>query len=171
MNTSIDYLISKKRRKDASNLFVAASRAFFSMDEELGVNFHTNHEIKSCKYINNQISEILTSSSAFKSDIVICSADYNHFDHQILEPKYSNYTEKYWDKRVMSPSCLIYYLGVDTIIDKLEHHNLFFDKDIDILSATSLPEMPLLKFLVFPSGKVTIISLFFCIFFRHSLPH
>ena len=39
MNTSIDYLISKKRRKDASNLFVAALRAFISMDKELGVSF------------------------------------------------------------------------------------------------------------------------------------
>ncbi len=116
--------------------------------EELGVNFHNNQEIKSCKYINNQISEILTSSSSFKSDIVICSADYNHFDHQILEPKYSNYTEKYWNKRVMSPSCLIYYLGVDTKIDKLEHHNLFFDKDIDkhtedIYTNMKWPEDPL----------------------------
>jgi len=32
----------------------------------------------------------------------------------------------------MSPSCLIYYLGVNKKIPKLEHHNLFFDKDIDI---------------------------------------
>ena len=39
MNTSIDYLIEKKRRKDASNLFVAALRAFISIDLELGINF------------------------------------------------------------------------------------------------------------------------------------
>ena len=30
----------------------------------------------------------------------------------------------------MSPSCLIYYLGVGKRLD-LEHHNLFFDKDIE----------------------------------------
>ena len=39
MNTSIDYLIGKKRRKDASNLFVAALRAFISIDLDLGINF------------------------------------------------------------------------------------------------------------------------------------
>ena len=42
MNTSIDYLIDKKRRKDASNLFVAALRAFISIDLELGINFAKN---------------------------------------------------------------------------------------------------------------------------------
>ena len=39
MNEAIDYLIKKKRRKDASNLFVAALRAFVKMKRELGVNF------------------------------------------------------------------------------------------------------------------------------------
>ena len=42
MNTSIDYLLEKKRRKDASNLFVAALRAFISIDSELGINFATS---------------------------------------------------------------------------------------------------------------------------------
>lgn len=116
--------------------------------KELGVNIYNNQEIKSCNYNDNKISELVTKLGIFKSDIVICSADYNHFDHQILEPKYRNYTEKYWDSRVMSPSCLIYYLGVDTKINKLEHHNLFFDKDIDkhtedIYENIKWPEDPL----------------------------
>ena len=75
-------------------------------------------------FSSNEFS--VTSNPFFKSP----SINRNQFDEsQIVD--YSNYTEKYWDKRVMSPSCLIYYLGVDTKTDKLEHHNLFFDKDID----------------------------------------
>ncbi|HTF81113.1 MAG TPA: hypothetical protein VL947_05295, partial [Cytophagales bacterium] len=41
------------------------------------------------------------------------------------------YSESYWDSRVFAPSCLIFYLGVNTKIDKLRHHNLFFDEDFD----------------------------------------
>jgi phytoene desaturase len=116
--------------------------------KELGVKFHNNHDIKSCTYMNKKISQIQTSTNSFKSDVVICSADYHHFDHKILESKYSNYSEKYWDKRVMSPSCLIYYLGIDDKLDKLEHHNLFFDRDIDqhtedIYTNMKWPEEPL----------------------------
>ena len=63
-------------------------------------------------------------STSFKSDYVICAADYHHFDQNILPKEYSNYSKEYWDSRSMSPSCLIYYLGVGKRLD-LEHHNYF----------------------------------------------
>ena len=99
--------------------------------KELGVEFYTNHEITDCNFVDHNINEISTKSATFKSDYVICGADYHHFDQNILPKKYSNYSEKYWNNRSMSPSCLIYYLGVDIKLDNLEHHNLFFDSDIE----------------------------------------
>ena len=98
--------------------------------KELGVEFYTDHEITDCNIVDYKINEILTESSVFKSDYVICAADYHHFDQNILPQEYSNYSKEYWDSRSMSPSCLIYYLGVEKRLD-LEHHNLFFDKDIE----------------------------------------
>ena len=44
--------------------------------------------------------------------------------------EYSNYTS-YWQKRTFSPSSLLFYVGVNKKIDKLIHHNLFFDEDIE----------------------------------------
>ena len=48
----------------------------------------------------------------------------------------------------MSPSCLIYYLGIDKKLANLEHHNLFFDSDIeqhtdDIYKNKQWPQDPL----------------------------
>jgi len=122
--------------------------AMVNLCKELGVKFYTNHEIIDCKFNDNKINEILTESYAFKSDYVICGADYHHFDQNILPKEYSNYSKKYWNNRSMSPSCLIYYLGIDAKIDKLEHHNLFFDRDIDkhtddIYKHMEWPEDPL----------------------------
>jgi phytoene desaturase len=120
--------------------------------KDLGVKFYTNHEIIDCSFIGylryNKINEILTESAAFKSDYVICGADYHHFDQNILPKEYRNYSKKYWNSRSMSPSCLIYYLGIDSKIDKLEHHNLFFDRDIEkhtdeIYKYMEWPEEPL----------------------------
>ncbi|RZK55918.1 MAG: FAD-dependent oxidoreductase [Pedobacter sp.] len=39
---------------------------------------------------------------------------------------------EYWDKRLLAPSSLIFYLGVTKKINKLQHHNLFFDEDLKI---------------------------------------
>ena len=41
----------------------------------------------------------------------------------------SNYSESYWDKRTMAPSCLLFYIGINKRVENLEHHNLFFDED------------------------------------------
>ena len=115
--------------------------------KELGVEFYTNHEIIDCNFVDNKIKEISTKSAVFKSDYVICAADYHHFDQNILPKEYSNYSKEYWESRSMSPSCLIYYLGVSKRLD-LEHHNLFFDKDIeqhtdDIYTTKQWPMDPL----------------------------
>ena len=99
--------------------------------KELGVKFYVNHEITDCNFLDHRINEISTESDAFESDYVICGADYHHFDQNILPKEYSNYSKKYWNNRSMSPSCLIYYLGIDMKLDNLEHHNLFFDSDIE----------------------------------------
>ena len=63
MNTSIDYLISKKRRKDASNLFVAALRAFISIDKELGVTFAINriHQIPDSRGVKTIVNQLIRS--------------------------------------------------------------------------------------------------------------
>jgi len=62
---------------------------------------------------------------------VVAGADYHHVEQQVLAPEYRHYDEKYWDSRTMAPSSLLFYLGVDRKLDKLRHHNLFFDEDLN----------------------------------------
>ena len=61
--------------------------------------------------------------------MVVAGADYHHVETELLDKPERNYSDAYWDKRVMAPSSLIYYLGVDKPLDGLLHHNLFFDTD------------------------------------------
>ena len=106
-------------------------QGMISLCKELGVKFYNNQEVKSFSFTNNMISEIVTDNKRYQSDYTICAADYEHFDQKILPKKYRNYSSKYWENRVMSPSSLLFFLGVEKKIDKLEHHNLFFDNDLD----------------------------------------
>jgi phytoene desaturase len=40
-----------------------------------------------------------------------------------------SYSETYWQNRVMAPSCVLYYVGLNKKLDNVLHHALFFDTD------------------------------------------
>ncbi len=129
--------------------------------KEKGVKFHFNTEVQSFSYTKSYISAIQTSNGEFFADVVVAGADYHHIDKHVLEPKYANYSEKYWGKRMMAPSCLIYYVGVNKKLDKLNHHNLFFDTDFskhshEIYTSEEWPEDPL--FYVSVTSKTDLVS-------------
>ncbi|MBK8340044.1 MAG: phytoene desaturase [Flavobacteriales bacterium] len=75
---------------------------------------------------------VSTPKGEFLADVVVATADYHHVDQQLLEPAHRSYTERYWSERVMAPSSLLFYLGFNTRLPKLEHHNLFFDRSLDV---------------------------------------
>jgi phytoene desaturase len=100
--------------------------------EKQGVIFHSGTAINHLHVETGQVKEISTANGSATYDGVIASADYHHVEQQLLEPADRNYDEEYWDKRVMAPSSLIFYLGVTKKIDKLQHHTLFFDADLDL---------------------------------------
>ena len=43
----------------------------------------------------------------------------------------ANYSDAYWDKRVMAPSALLYYVGINKRVSNIQHHNLFFDESLE----------------------------------------
>ncbi len=116
--------------------------------EEKGVKFLYNQEVMSMDIANKNVQKVVTQNATYVADAVVASADYHHIDSKILAPEYRNYTEKYWDKRVMAPSSLIFYLGVSKKLNNLQHHNLFFDEDFaqhshEIYTDPKWPSKPL----------------------------
>ena len=103
--------------------------------ENLGVKFHLGEPVSQLKVINKSINEVLTSKKSYTFDAVIAAADYEHVESKLLEEKFRNYKPKYWNSRVLAPSCLIFYIGVNKKIPKLHHHNLFFDEDLKVHAA------------------------------------
>lgn len=101
--------------------------AFEKIALEQGVKIHTNQEVLSFAYSGDKITKALTADQEWEADIFISGADYHHTDRKLLNGK-ANYSDKYWDKRTMAPSSLLFYLGLNKKIDNLQHHNLFFDK-------------------------------------------
>lgn len=107
------------------------AEAFHSIAVSQGVNFQFNAAVESFEYSDKSIKAINYGGAVSSCDAVIANADYHHVDRHLLDAKYSNYSETYWDSRKMAPSSLLIYLGVNKKIKNLLHHNLFFDADFD----------------------------------------
>lgn len=124
------------------------SKAMHKIAVEQGVKFHFNETVQKINTKNKLATTVSTSVSEYTADYVIANADYNHVDTQLLDADSRNYSDEYWDKRVMAPSSLLFYLGIDKKISGLTHHNLFFDEDFsthadEIYETPKWPSAPL----------------------------
>ena len=124
-------------------------KAMVRVATEQGVEIRYGQEVSRITVKNKKATGVeLMDGSFIPADVVVSGADYHHTDQRLLEPAYHNYTEKYWDTRVMAPSSLLFYIGVDGKVPGLLHHNLFFDADfekhaVDIYEDPAWPEDPL----------------------------
>jgi phytoene desaturase len=100
--------------------------------QSLGVKFEYNSTVQKINVSDKQVSGIVVNGSLLSFDYVIAGADYHHVEQYLLEPRYRKYDEAYWQKRVMAPSSLIFYLGINKPLQNLLHHNLFFDQDFGV---------------------------------------
>ncbi len=103
-----------------------------SVCKEFNVTFHLSANVEKIKVENNLANAIKVNGQSLMFDGIIASADYHHVESKLLDSKYRNYNEEYWNKKTFAPSCLIYYLGLNTKIPNLEHHTLFFDNDLTL---------------------------------------
>jgi phytoene desaturase len=108
-------------------------KAMVTIGESLGVKYHTNSPVKKINAINGQANSIiLVNGEIIKCDVVVAGADYHHVEQNLLPIEARVYDEKYWSNRVMAPSSLLFYLGINRKIDGLKHHTLFFDRDFKV---------------------------------------
>ncbi|NDK55910.1 phytoene desaturase family protein [Pontibacter fetidus] len=97
--------------------------------EEKGVVFKYNQDVQEIQVNQNIATRIVTTTDVFETDVIVASADYHHVEKNLLPAQFQSYSSEYWDTRVMAPSSLIFYLGVNKRLKNLRHHSLFFDED------------------------------------------
>lgn len=102
-------------------------QGMYDLAIELGVSFSFNHEVTALEISNGIIKKAKTNKGDFTADVIIGSADYHHIETRLLPPQFRSYSTKYWQSRVMAPSCLIYYIGLNKKLKDVKHHMLFFD--------------------------------------------
>lgn len=98
-----------------------------------GVQIRLNTQVTGFSIVGGEVKGVKTENGVFEADAVVASADYHHVE-TLLGEAHRNYDENYWDKRVMAPSSLLFYLGINKRLPRLKHHNLFFDRDFSVHS-------------------------------------
>lgn len=102
---------------------------------EKGVKIICDAEVKGFRMEGNSISGIISSKGDFDTEIVVGAGDYQHIEQVLLPKQFRQYSAEYWESRVMAPSSLLFYVGIDSKIPGLVHHNLFFDADFSVHAA------------------------------------
>ena len=110
---------------------VQIAKAFTQIAKEQGVEILLNHEVTKIETENGKATKVWVGNQSFDTDIVVAGSDYHFTEQHLLEKKDRVYSEKYWQTRTMSPSSLLFYIGIDKKIESLLHHNLFFDEDFE----------------------------------------
>jgi phytoene desaturase len=108
----------------------------YSLAKDLHVNFLFDHTVSEIKVEGGNakcvIANTLTGSVSFDADVVIGAADYHFIETRLLATNNRSYSDDYWKSRVMSPSCLIYFIGLRKKLNNITHHSLFFDTDFEL---------------------------------------
>ncbi|MDY0344306.1 MAG: phytoene desaturase family protein, partial [Lentimicrobium sp.] len=105
--------------------------AMEKLAREQGAAFVFDTEVSGFETTEGRVNAVLSGDKRWEADFVVASADYHHVEQQLLDKQNRKYDEKYWESRVLSPSSMIFFLGFDTQIPKLDHHTLLFDEDFE----------------------------------------
>jgi phytoene desaturase len=103
-----------------------------ALAKEMGVKFRFNSEVSKLSVNGSGIDAIYVDNERLELDCVVAAADYHHVEQHLLPPEYRRYTEAYWEKKVMAPSALLFYIGLNKKLRNLRHHTLFFDEDFGL---------------------------------------
>lgn len=102
---------------------------------QLGVEMKANSPVTGIEIEDGSVSKVKTPLETFDCDILLSGADYRHTE-TLLPPKFRQYPDRYWNKKVFAPSALLFFVGFNKKIDKISHHTLFFDTDFEAHAST-----------------------------------
>jgi phytoene desaturase len=122
--------------------------AMINIAKKYNVKFITNCEIQKINIIADKATSIVDKNqNKYLADYIISGADSYFTEQKMLDIKHRIKTPEWWDKKIMTPSAFIIYLGIKGKIKELIHHNLLFSKsweqtEKDVFELGGLPKDP-----------------------------
>jgi phytoene desaturase len=92
--------------------------------QNFGVDITYNVDVDQLDILKGRVNSAHYGHRNFYGEFFVSSGDYYHTDKQLLTNSFSNYSQRYWAKRKLAPSAMIYFLGLKKPIKQLSHYNL-----------------------------------------------
>ncbi len=103
-------------------------QAMYKLAVDQGVEFRFKRDVTTIDIEADAVKRVVCNTGEdFKADAVIGGADYHFIESKLLPEQYRSYSESWWDKKVMAPGSLLYYIGINKKFRNVLHHSLFFD--------------------------------------------
>lgn len=104
-------------------------KALQAIAEKHDVQFVLDTPVDKILVKHGQAVGVEAGGEKLHADVVVSNADTHHTEHDLLGNHHRDHSETYWQSRILAPSALLMYLGVDRRYPSLQHHNLVFCKD------------------------------------------
>lgn len=116
--------------------FGAVVQAMQRVAQGLGVSFEFNAEVTAINVEAGTARSVTVTQAdgttrEVAADVVVANADYPWVEDTLLPEKYRSISPRRWEKAVLAPAVMNYYLGFDRPLDEFAHHTFFFDSDWD----------------------------------------
>ena len=126
----------------------AVVRGMVELAREEGAELRSGAEVDEIVVEGGRVTGVRAGGGLIPAEVVLANADYAHTEQALLAPEHRQYSPRYWEERTLSPSSLLFYLGVRGRVEGLQHHTLFFDEPLDdhadaIYENPRWPERPL----------------------------
>jgi phytoene desaturase len=105
----------------------AVVAAMQRLAEEQGARFVFEEAAQEIIIEKRKAKKLITDKGEYEADVIISGADYHFTEFNLLPESHRSYNESYWDKKVLAPSCLLYFIGLNKKLKNVIHHSLFFD--------------------------------------------
>ncbi|KNC54618.1 phytoene desaturase [Thecamonas trahens ATCC 50062] len=109
----------------------APARELANAATAAGVVIRTNEPVIKLSATESHISSVCTPQQCVSVDGVLAAADYHYVEQELLPQHLRRYTSRYWARRQLSPSCMLFFLGLEEALPGLGHHTFFFDTGLD----------------------------------------
>jgi len=130
----------------------AVAQGIRRLAEEQGVRFRLSTEVTRMVTDNGRVVAVEARGPQGEElrlpcTAVVANADYAHVETELLAPADCTYPRRYWERRVVAPSMFLMYLGVNKRLERLAHHNLYFQENWNhhfdtIFKRPAWPEAP-----------------------------
>ncbi len=104
--------------------------ALLKLADKYGVEIKCNQSVREIEVVDGKATAVVTEDGTrYEADVILSNADVHFTETKLLPPKARQFSAKHWEKRVLAPSALLIYLGVEGELPELLHHTLYFSDD------------------------------------------